>query len=178
VNESSYIVLVCLLFFFASLRFQRLTILCFKNSQRKMRFSAFLTLAVTTATSSACTFSVASDQANDSAGGGTFECSLSIQPKNRDNPIGPPYGGFNKNIECGQGCDTVSYRGRTWKFCHTGLSPWGYDLNTPKITVQEMDNDGNELSIAPPDGKSSHESGEGAFSSWEQNNWWRAGIHC
>jgi len=54
------------------------------------------------------------------------------------------------------------------------LSPWGYDLKSPEITVKEMDNDGNELSIAPPDGKSSHRSDEGAFSSWEQNNWWRA----
>lgn len=143
-----------------------------------MHLSTLIATVVATTTASACTFSMISEQNNDSAGGGSFGCSLSIQPENRDGPIGPPYNGLNKDVGCGQGCDTVKYRGRTWKFCHSGLSPWGNELHNPRITIEETDNDGNVLLISPRDGQARHGAGESAFASWERNIWWRNKIHC
>lgn len=142
-----------------------------------MRLAVFLVTAVATTTASACTFEVSSSQTNNAGGGGSYDCSVGIQPENRDHVVGPPYNGKYKTIGCQQGCHKMHYRGRTWKFCHTGLAPWKDQLHSPRISIQETDNAGTVLSISR-DGRASHRGGEGPFSSWETNNWWRKGIGC
>lgn len=143
--------------------------------------SALLALAVATTTVSACTFGVVSERTTDSAGGGSLGCGVSIWPKNYDSPWngpGAPYDGFYKDIECASGCNTVQYRGRTWKFCHSGLTPDKVDLKSAQISVQETDNHGNVLNISPKDGESSNDSADGPFSSYQRNKWFRKDIHC
>lgn len=146
-----------------------------------MHFSALLALAVATSTVSGCTFGVVSERTTDTAGGGSLSCGINIWPKDYSSPWngpGAPYKGFSKDIECSSGCNTVQYRGRTWKFCHSGLTPDKVDLENTEITLRETDNDGNLLNISPKDGESSNDSDEGPFSSYQRNKWFRNGIHC
>ncbi|KAJ5825671.1 hypothetical protein N7474_002809 [Penicillium riverlandense] len=126
-----------------------------------------------------CTFGMLCDQTN-SDGSASFGCGLAIWLENIDNPFDTDYNEnyFYKDVDCDSGSHTVQYRGRTWEFRYVNMGAYATELGEASISVQQVDNGGSVLEIAPADGGSNNDGSNAGFSSNYRNTWWRTGITC
>ncbi|KAJ5360712.1 hypothetical protein N7517_009903 [Penicillium concentricum] len=143
-----------------------------------MHLSALITIAVAATTASACTFGMtAMSHYNTGDASGGAGCKIFIHDKDltKDNIDSGKFS-FEADGTCSNKCDTVKYKGKTWEFCHSMLSPLKPDNPGNTISVRQVDNDGDKLNFHSGDNK--HYSYVNPFSSMTMNHFLRSGISC
>lgn len=145
-----------------------------------MHFPAILAITIAATTASACTLAMeATNYANTGDGSGGSGCSVLIFDKDltSDN-IGDNGADFTGDGTCDEGCDTVDYNGKKWEFCHSSLGPFESEVtDNTYVSVRQVDNNGNTLSIYP-DGDLKHFQSLSPFNSYLSNMFFRSGISC
>ncbi|OQE14623.1 hypothetical protein PENSTE_c034G03729 [Penicillium steckii] len=147
-----------------------------------MYLPALLTIGIAATTASACTFAMdATNYANTGDGSGGGGCNIFIYEKDvskDDIGTGDAKSDFSGDGTCDKGCNTVEYKGKKWEFCHSILSPFKADVtDSTYVSVREVDNNGDTLSVYP-DGDFKSFSSYSPFNSYLSNMFFRSGISC